>query len=116
MALVVGVIAASAGLSALSSYQNRQAEIALAKANAQKQQAEEADKTAQLMTKHTGFYGSTEELTVLLSQPDVTYIVRVTEDTDLSGVPCRWLHLSNGCCYRTYDTDTYFRVGKLQTQ
>lgn len=115
MALVAGTILAAAGLSLMSSYQQRQEEIALAKSHAQKQQVE-ADRVANKMHKHTGFYGSTEELTMLLAQPDVMYITRITEDTDLSGVPCRWLHLSNGGAYRTYDTQTQFRVGKLDSQ
>jgi len=51
---------------------------------------------------HTGRYGSSEELAALLGHGNA-YVVKTVHSTDLSGMPCRWLILSNGAAYRTYN-------------
>jgi len=49
------------------------------------------------------------DISSVIGQPGV--VVGEKFDTDLTGVPCRWLELANGCVYKTYDLHTPF-VGK----
>lgn len=54
----------------------------------------------------TGTYGDISEIANTLHKRG--FIVGERFDTDLTGVPCRWLIAQNGGVYKTYDTTTQF--------
>lgn len=54
----------------------------------------------------TGTYGSMADISNVANKQGV--FVAEEWDTDLQGVPCRWLYMQNGAAYRTYDLKTDF--------
>jgi hypothetical protein len=53
---------------------------------------------------HSGTYGDFTNLSTSLKSPG--FFVDEKFDTDLLGVPCRWMIAKNGGVYKTYDLDT----------
>lgn len=97
--LLVGFVGASTGLVLLQQYNMRHQYREMEKrAPAVKQAA----KVASNLHMHTGIYGDISQVTELLQDPGM--IVHEELDTDLSGMPFRWLHLKTGGIYRCYDT------------
>lgn len=53
-----------------------------------------------------GVYGDTAEISRIMATPGV--FVEEKYGQDLTGVPCRWLIMRNGCAYKTYNLTTNF--------
>ena len=51
---------------------------------------------------HSGRYGDNESIGHLLAS-NRALITHETVTEDLQGTPCRWIGLSNGAVYKTYD-------------
>ena len=99
MSLLVGVIGGASGLLLLNHHnenKRKQAEAVAKLAEGKGQREQRVN-----LSLHTGAYGSVAEITEILGQPGI--IVKIEEDVDLSGMPCRWLYLQNGGIYKTYN-------------
>jgi len=97
--LLVGFVGATTGLVLLQQHNMRQQYREMEKRAPAVQQAAKAASNLQM---HTGIYGDISQVIHLLQEPGM--IVYEEPDTDLSGMPFRWLHLKTGGIYRCYDT------------
>lgn len=65
------------------------------------QKSQEPPKTVVQRELYTGRYGDWADIAEAAF--DETMIQSIQVDRDLSGVPCRWVHMQNGGVYKTYD-------------
>lgn len=97
--LLASFVTGTAGLVLLQQYNMREKEREMAKRAPAVKHAEMA---ANNLRMHTGIYGDISQITNILVEPG--WVVYEEPDTDLSGMPFRWLHLKTGGVYRCYDT------------
>ncbi len=64
--------------------------------------AEAAPRTIARRFMSTGMYGDVSEIGDILDKPE--FIASVTYDVDLTGAPVKWIELTNGAVYKSYDT------------
>lgn len=97
--LLAAVVAGSAGLILLAQHNSNQDRLEQLK-NAPA--AARASAEEKRLHNHTGIVGDISQVYPLLNEPG--YVVHEEPGVDLAGLPFRWLHLSNGAIYRSYDT------------
>jgi hypothetical protein len=97
--LFAGVVGGSAALVLLQQHNMRQERKELEKVAPKVRNAQWAANNLHL---HTGIYNDVSQVIDLINQPGE--IVAEEPDTDLQGVPFRWLHTRIGGTYRCYDT------------
>lgn len=97
--LFAGVLGGSAALILLEQHNMRQRKAELDKLAPNVKNAQWATNNLHL---HTGVYNEVSQVIDLIGQPGE--LVAEEADTDLQGVPFRWLHTRLGGTYRCYDT------------